>query len=348
MASQPPPPESIILGAFDGVKNTVTAERLKSSELVTAVNVDIDDAGQLRRRRGFVERGAGDHHSLADIGGLVLVVRNGMLGTLRPSLFFTPLVTVGPEPLVYTNVGSTIYYASSTASGKIVNGSVLPWGAQISPGQWVSPVIRPTETLGQIRGKFLGAPPHATQLETYKGRIYLANGNMLWATELYLYDLVDKTKNFIQFEDDITMIAAAGDGMYIGTVAALYFLSGAFSSGLRLSTIIEAGVVPGSKTVVPYSKAVARSRDRATVPEGSGPLFMTTQGLLVGLDSGTVYNLTQNHIVFPAATGAAALYREDQGANSYVVVANSGGTPVANTRIGDYADAEIIREAQRG
>ena len=32
--------------------------------------------------------------------------------------------------------------------------------------------------------------------ELYKGRIYLAAGPVVWATELYLYDLVDKNRNY--------------------------------------------------------------------------------------------------------------------------------------------------------
>lgn len=348
MASAPPePPQTIVLGKFSGVRNTVSAERLAVGELETAINVDIDDAGQARRRRGYARRATGNYHSLRKIAGQHLIVKDGMLGTLAFDFSFSPLVQVGPQTVRYVAVGDTIYFASEVVNGKLMQGNVVPWGAQNGEGRWISPVVRPTETLGAISGRMLVAPPMATALEVYKGRIYLAAGRILWATELYAYDLVDSTKNFIQFEDDITLIAAVGDGLYVGTRSALYFLQGTFTKGMQMTTVMEAGVVADSLVTVPYSKAVPQARS-GPVPEGYGPMFMTSAGIVVGLDNGTVYNLTQDHVVFPDAVSAAALYREDQGANAYVAVANSGGGPNSNARIGDYVDADIVRASQRG
>ena len=62
MASAPPEaPQTIVLSGFSGMKNTVSEERLKQDELFAAVNVDIDDVGQLRRRRGLTPRGRNDN-----------------------------------------------------------------------------------------------------------------------------------------------------------------------------------------------------------------------------------------------------------------------------------------------
>lgn len=346
MASAPPDaPTTILLGAFAGIKNTVSDRRLKEAELVSAVNVDIDDAGQLRRRRGRRQISALPHHSLKQLGDIVLVVRDGMLGQLRGAAF-TPIEQVGESPLAYVRVGDMIYFASRTATGKIMEGQVMPWGEQ-GAGQWVSPVTRPTETLGAIRGRQLTAPPTATILEHYRGRIYMAEGRVLWATELYLYDLVDRSRNFMMFEAEITMVAAVDDGIYVGTTTELVFLTGTLNDGFKLSPVAQAGVVAGSCVSVPYVKAMPQARTTA-VPEGYGPMFMTSDGIVLGMPGGVAYNLTEKTVVFPDAVSAAALYREDQGANAYVAVANSAGGPSANARIGDYVDAEIIRASQRG
>lgn len=348
MASAPPqPPESIILGSFSGIKNTVAPERLKTSELERAVNVDIDDAGQVRRRRGYVRKLTGNCHSLKKMGDTTLMVRDGMLGTVTTGPAHTPLVSVGPNRVAAVRIGDTIYFSSETTTGKIINNQVVPWGSIDGNGIWVSPVIRPTETLGAIRGKKLTAPPNATELEIYRGRIYMAAGPVLWVTELYLYDLVDKTRNFITFEADITMLAAVDDGIYVGTTDNLYFLAGTFSKGLTRSIVMGTGVLPGSVVAVPYVKVDPRARSGQPVPEGQGPVFMTNAGVCVGFPGGTAFNLTQDHVVFPSAVDAAALYREDQGANSYVAVVNSAGGPSANARIGDYCDATIVRASQR-
>lgn len=347
MAGQPyEPPESIVTGAFTGIKNTVSAERLQPGELEAAVNVDIDDAGQLRRRRGRSRISTAPHHSLREIAGRHLVVRDGMLGTITSGYVFTPLVWVGPERLTYTAVGDDIYYSSPDTSGKIIGGVAMPWGND-GAGIWVSPVTTPTDTLGLIAGKQLKAPPRASEIEAYSGRIYLAAGPVLWGTELYLYDHVDKDKNYVLLEHEITMVQAVGDGLYVGTTAQLLFLKGVLSKGMALQVIVNSPVVRGSAVRVPYSKAHPQAR-QGPVPEGEGPMFMTAAGICLGLDGGTVYNLTQDRMVFPGAQSAAALYREDQGANAYVAVADSAGGPQANTRIGDYVDAEIVRASQRG
>lgn len=348
MASRPPEaPESLIVDQFAGIRNTVSEERLAPADLAAAVNVDLDDAGQARRRRGHALKLPGVCHSLTRVAGRTLVVKDGVLGELYPDYSFRDIVLVGPRPLSYVNVGSTIYFSSETISRKIINGTAQPWGEEVSPGQWLSPVITPTDTLGEISGKLLGLPPTAHDLTHFRGRIYLAAGNLLWATELYLYDLVDKTRNFIQFEDEITMLASVDDGIYVGTTAAVYFLEGTLSEGLRRSHVMDAAAIRGSAVHVPQSRVHPSAR-RGPVPEDEVPVFMTTRGICAGLKGGEVYNLTQDRMVFPAGYSAAALYREDQGANSYVAVTDSAGSPEANARIGDYVDAQIIRASQGG
>ena len=347
MASVPPTgPETIVLGSFTGIRNTISEERLAQGDLAAAVNVDIDDSGQLRRRRGYRRVSTAVCHSLMTLGDITLVVKDGMLGRLFADYTHEPLVPVGPAPLCYVRVGDTIFYSSASASGKIVDGRPAMWG-ELGAGMWVSPVVRPTETLGAVRGKYLTGPPAATCMYAYKGRMYLGHERLIWATELYLYDRVDPEKNFIQLEADVTMIAAVDSGLFVGTTAALHFLQGTFAEGLKMRTVVNSPVIPGSLAIVPYVKALPQAR-QGPVPEGFGPMFMTAAGVLVGLDNGDAYNLTQDRVVFPSAVRAAALYREDQGANAYVAVTDSAGGPSANARIGDYVDAEIVRASQRG
>lgn len=349
MAQGPPDlPESIVLSQLNGLRNTVSEERLALGDLSAAVNIDIDEAGQGRRRRGYALRLAGNFHSARTIAGITLAVRDGMLGVVNPDFSFVDLGEVGPAPLAYTNVGKTIYFASDAAAGKIEDGTILPWGTPDGNGQWLSPVAQPRETLGAISGKRLTAPPTATEIEHYKGRIYLASEKVLWATELYLYDHVDRNRNFVQFPDDITMVRAVGDGIYVGTSAQLLFLQGTLSAGLRQTIIMDTPVIRGSSVTVPYSKAHPQARTGQPIPEGEGPMFMTVNGICLGLDGGQVYNLTQDRVVFPPGGSAAALCRVDQGATNYLAVVDSAGGTSTNARIGDYVDAEIVRASQRG
>ena len=344
VAGQPPEAsETINIGQFSGIKNTVNAERLAVGELEAAVNVDLDDAGQLSRRRGQTKVATGNFHSLTNHLGLLLGVKEGYLGTISRTYTFTNVVWVGQAQLAYVPVGDDLYYASTSASGRL-DGELQAhaWGQPVSEGEWLSPVMAPTETLGSVGGKLLGRPPMAEHLTWYNGRIYMGLGRVLWATELWLYDYVDKTRNFMTFESDITMLASMDDGIYVGTETALYFLSGSLSEGMQRKHLGDMRVVPGSDTYVPADKVHPMGRRDATRAD-SAAVFMTDIGIYAGFGGGEAYNLTLGTAVFPAAESAAALFREQAGVNSYVAVTDSAGSPSANARIGDFVDAEIRR-----
>ncbi len=342
MASQPEPPESIVMGSFTGMKNTVGAERLAPNELERAINVDLDDAGQPRRRRGYNQLSSVSHHSLRTLGDRTFGVRDGVLGRFREDYSFTSITAVGIAPVAYTEVDHSVYFCNSAAAGVIGPDDALsPWGSTAGQGRWLSPVLSPTDTLGEIGGRLLGDPVRATCLETYKGRIYLAAGKTLWATELYLYHFVDKTKNYMQFEHEITMLAAVDDGIYVGTEGGLYFLQGILG-GFKLTQINGDAVLFGSCQPVPTELVHPQARNQP-IPAGMAAVFMSTGGIMAGFDNGTCYNLTSGTMEFPRGVSAASLFRQDSGANAYVAAVDSGGAPSANARIGDYVDAEIVR-----
>lgn len=341
---RPELPESVVLQAFKGLNNTVAPERLTPDELERAENIDLDDRGHIRRRRGATLLVSGQCHSLFTAAdGTVYVVKDGILCRLLPNNATVSLgPVVGRSPLAYVQVGEHIYFSSLTHSGVILtNDSVLPWGG--ATNTWVSPVVNPTDTLPDTRGKLLGPPPLASALAHLNGRIYLAAGRTLWATELYLYHYVDKTRGFQQYESDITGVKAVPSGLYVGTEDAVYYLSGPFGE-MRRERVVASGMVAGSIVEVP-SNAVLPSQIRQDGPNATRPgiMFLTKDGVCAAFDGGACYNLTDSAMVFPDALSAAALYREQDGLSQYIAVTDTGGTPTSTARVGDYVDAEIRR-----
>jgi hypothetical protein len=356
MAQGPNPPPgfveepSVSLSRFVGIKNVVGEERLTPQEFSSAVNVDLDDAGQVRRRRGQKLVAAGNWHSLYQtVDGVNLGVRDNALGVISSDYSFTVLQTgIGANPangsqLAYEQVGNNVYFTSPYENGVIDEDArtVSPWGAD--PDIWLSPVVNPTATLPAIRGKLIGKPPMATDIAYFNGRLYMAQGRLLWATELFLYNYVDRTRNFYQFDADITMIGAVGDGIYIGTEEGCWFLSGPFSEMKRVR-VLDSPVIPGSRVYSPSELANPPQIDLGSdQPVSLAVLFMTTNGYCAGQNSGTVFNLTESKVVFPVAARAYPFYRKQDGAHHYVVGLDSGGSPAASTRIGDYVAADLVR-----
>ena len=230
-------PDSISLKKFAGLKNVVGRDRLGPDELEIAINVDLDDVGQLRRRRGYTLASAGVYNSLFTSNeGIVYGVKNGSLGILNPDMSFLSLQSgYANASVCYVQVGSSIYFSSgSSGLAGIIDQdarTIGPWGSE--PDIFLSPVVNPSAVLPAIRGRLIGPPPLATALAYFNGRIYLAQGNTVWATDLFLYNYVEKVTNFLPFEAPVTMIGAVGDGLYVGTMEGLWFLSGPFKEMRR-------------------------------------------------------------------------------------------------------------------
>lgn len=334
------PPENVVFNQFDGLKNTVAAERLGPTDLERAVNVDIDDAKQIRRRRGYMRKLTGKFHSAYSVPRGLLVARDGHLTLVYDSYEAVDLgAEVGDDPLSYVHIGIETYFSSRSASGIVKHDlTVEPWGAEVSPGEWVSPVMNPTATLGAVRGKLLGKPPMATSLTLYNGRIFLANEKVLWFTEPYLYNYINKTRNFFQYEYDITALGVVANGIYVGTEGGLYFQSGDVSKMERLK-VSSAPVL--ARSIVPVDPDVIGAAQQAQSKQAL--MCMTGDGIVACLDSGVTFNLTQDRFVFPEAIGAAPLFRRQDGMNQYIVVTDSGGSPSSSACIGDYVEAEIRR-----
>ncbi len=353
----PKPGDPVIFDRFLGMNNTVAPERLTVGELERALNVDLDDTGHVRRRRGRRLLVLGDYHSLHRAKtGNVYVVKDQVIHRLNADVLtvlpedIAPVgiaslgVSAGIEPLAYVDVGDRVYFSSSVASG-IVNAdhSVSPWGGFDSGSrEWVSPVVRPSETLPEVRGKVIGLPPAATALAEHNGRVYLANGRVVWATELYRHGMVDKTKNFWQFEADVTMLAGVSNGLFVGTTQALWFVSGPFEKAKR-ERVMDSGVVPRSVVWLPSDAVLPPSVREGMTQTKPAIMFLTGDGVCVGLESGACFNLTGSKMTFPDAQAAAAVYRSSDGISQYVAVTETGGTPASAARFGDYVDAEIRR-----
>lgn len=357
MPPLPPQPQqvtedpTIVLDGFDGLRNTVGLTSLGPRDLAAAVNIDLDDRGKARRRRGVTQVSTGDYHSLFNgEDGRVYGVKNNALGVINPDYSFTSLVTgIGSDPmggaasLAYAQVGHNIYYSNVNTSGVINTKllSVSPWGSD--PDIFLSPVVNPTATLPAVAGKLIGKPPLATSLTYYNGRIYLAQGKVLWYTELFTYNYVDKTKTFYMFEGHITMLGTVGDGIYVGTTEGCWFLKGPANPMTR-NRVLDSPVIPGSMVYIPGELANPQQINLQTdTPLQVSIAFMTNNGFCVGKDGGEAYNLTEDKFFFPSMTRSSALYRRQDGVNQYVTVNDSGGSPVNAARIGDYIDAEIVR-----
>jgi hypothetical protein len=128
----------------DGIVNTVPGKIIPGSALLDAVNVDIDDAGSVRRRSGFTkEISGGICGSLYSKAGRMFFVDDGSLkevvnnaGTYTTDVLETGLQIGEKVSFAYAN--GSYYWSGTTMNGRITDAGNRDFGVEV-PGS--NPVL---------------------------------------------------------------------------------------------------------------------------------------------------------------------------------------------------------------
>lgn len=139
--------KTISKGGFLGINNRlpdfalkVRSRQTQGDFLREAVNVDVDNAGRLRRREAFARiQPLTAPHSLymtSDTDGY-FVMANTLYAVTLPSYTatFVKLLTSN-DPVSYAEFAGSIYYSNGTDSGRLLNGTYFPWAlpTPVAPG----------------------------------------------------------------------------------------------------------------------------------------------------------------------------------------------------------------------
>ncbi|MEO5360626.1 MAG: hypothetical protein H7843_09270 [Nitrospirota bacterium] len=332
---------------FKGLSNVLPPERMGFSYLSSAVNVDIDDSGMIRRRSGYKKVYGGTPHSLWSDGRVCLFCENGQLKELvRPEVPGAPYgvrslrqgLTSGRR-MAYLSLNGTVYYSDGVITGAIDTRGERPvartWGMMPPPMPLLSATtgsLRPgryaialsyvrrggayspsggqesgTSNLSHIETmtggitaavtascdpdaaginlyitavygealylamrlpnqtadvvlqdepapmltpltEGLKPPPGGHLLTYYRGRIYTAAHDVLYYSEPFAPELYNMATNWIPFNGMITLLAAADEGIFIGTKDELYMLRGSTPDKFTIHLLSNCGAVSESQT----------------------------------------------------------------------------------------------------
>ncbi|MBF0320693.1 MAG: hypothetical protein HQL01_12915 [Nitrospirae bacterium] len=156
-----------------------------------------------------------------------------------------------------------------------------------------------------------GPPIPASILEQWNGRIYGAFNNILWYTRPFSYELLSLDSNYIAFNSKITLLAATGSGIFVGTAENIYYLQGN-PQELMLVRLADYGVVYGTQAKV----------DASCIGDGSMSgicvFFVSSKGVCAGFDGGQVRNLTHETYSFGSANEGYGAFVQRNGINQYV------------------------------
>ena len=169
-------------------------------------------------------------------------------------------------------------------------------------------LVLPCRTLGAL------ASPVGTITAFWRGRVLVAQGEVLWASRPSAPHLAD-WRDFKPLGAAITAIQPVDDGVYVGTTQDLVFLAGTTWDGLAFVPTRHGPVVRGS--------GVAAPGDRLKLGDGSGAgtamLCIAGGEIVAGFSGGQTTSLTGNRYRATPAE-VCATFREVGGIPQYLAV----------------------------
>lgn len=184
------------------------------------------------------------------------------------------------------------------------NGMVLYKAGEYPVGQLTADITDPTLAL-PLDAQWLDKPPAGQALAYSNGRIYIAQDQFIFATPAHDYERCDQ-RDFLAIDDTpIGLFVGVRAGLFIGTEKAVYFTSGDRFEAFELRTVASSPCIPGSAVIVDAASATGNNE----LSGRKAVLFATERGIVMGMDDGSVVNLTEDRYRY-ATVGTAAVFRD--------------------------------------
>lgn len=287
------------------------------------VNFDVSQEGQLVKRAGStLALNYPDCHSLwsTESEAMGYFVSNTTLYSYDGTAAVAVVSGLTPGFRVsFAEVNGDVYWSNAVQSGRLVGGIANEtWGAASTTG---------------LLGQTYAAQVRGSIVRHYRGRIYVADGSILWATDPMDYMRVDLARGFIHFESEITLLEPVDNGIYVGTAdRAVRFLSGVDFNQFQVIQADDLQPVRGSGITV--DGEVFGVGGRVAV-------WFTRRGWVVGNSGGEVKRVTDKTLALPDYTEATSVIREQNGMRQLVSLARGGRSESGGAS--DILTSEVIR-----
>lgn len=255
------------------------------SDLVSAVNVDVESNKQISRRKGYETSVRTEStHSLYSDGNNCLYISGQSMYRLNRDFSRTGIRSGLTDGAVmeFCSVGDKVYYTNGFENGYVKGNISYVWEGS----SYVGPTTYRT----------FSNPPVGTILEWFNGRMYIVQGKTIWYSEPFAYNWYSLSDSFLQFASNVIMLRTVTDGIYVGTDNEVFFLGGVAPKEFTWQKVSS----------VPVIKGTALRCDAGDFGDGSltgkAVCWNSQSGIFLGVDGGKVKNLTKEKIEsFPRA-----------------------------------------------
>lgn len=310
MAGRTAHPQHVSLyEATAGLLTTLEPQRLTPGgaegpmELAEAVNIAIDERGLAELRHGDIMLAEGEFHSLFCDGGDCFVVRertndaaimrwsndHGLVG-VRSGL-------TKNRPMGWKRINQDTFYGNGLECGFIRDGVSHPWPVGEYHGPEADMVFEPMPAPNLI-----GFRPG--------GQMIIAKGNAIYINHMpFQFGYFNRAGGYIGFEADVTLLADVRDGFFASDGLRTWFfrkLDDWYHYRQELAS--DKGAIPGSLA----HDRVRLQEDAGLEEPGFGRIWASTEGLVLGMDNGSIVNLTQGRVRYPRGkTRGACLVKDN-------------------------------------
>jgi hypothetical protein len=204
-----------------GLNNALPPERIPPGDkafLTVAQNLDIDDSRKGTIRGGYADptyRGS-NIHSMFPYLDVVLFVEGVNLKRLKPD-YSSEIIyeNIGNARMNYVGVQNRIYYTNDSIIG------------------YYDILFHEAISFAEVTQTYKMKMPPGHLIEWYMGRLLVARGGGLWASDPMAPHQTDTRNGFKQLGGYLTMIRAVQDGLYVSNGDKTFWLAGEFTEMTR-------------------------------------------------------------------------------------------------------------------
>jgi len=207
-----------------------------------------------------------------------------------------------------------------------LNGDVLYHATTTIASSYSFPLV--PQTLGrQLDTVGLVPMPPGRIVRYYHGRLLTADSAQLCYSEPFAHWLYHPMRNRILIAG-LTLVEPVEGGLYLATQDKTWWLPGADVD--QPERLVE---------ILPYGAA---AHSAARVENGTGVVWLSTRGLVIGDTQGQLRNAQEDVAAVGAAQTGATLYREQNGLRQ--IVATLSGPDTTSAAASTYFEAELVRK----
>lgn len=219
-----------------------------------------------------------------------------------------------------------------------------PDGSKFYPAGELDTIVNKSTSAEPLPSFLCSPAPYTEHLDYAFSRIWGSVGKVLYYSEPLHPEWFRLQFNKIEFDQNITLIAHAPTGIFVGCEDITYFYKGT-EPHLMEESKVGAGAIPGT---LKYCNNVPELGDILSPSEKihvSVPIWLSQEGIVIGNASGRLFNLTQQKVKFVPGHRGASVYRMKDGQFQFLTSFKQG-SPGSGIGMADDATIEVIRNGR--